>query len=289
MRVDGGVRLVADGEPLEVIGDPGERGVAAVLHAPDHAAKLLQVLARLPAARSAQLEGVRRFARAPRRAARTAPSDRPSAASAARRAGARRGRADPRRRAVRSGGTASALRIAPARCRRQRARRRVRQAHDPRAQQRRGAQVRQRIGEIAQQRDGVLDFVGVEEAESFVDVGRDAAALERRLELAMAVARAKQDSDVRRPRRARDAGRAIAHGRAPIADATISSATASAARLHGVAGDRAIRRSGGSGSSARSASGYRRRHRPETDRFPIAERVARAPLASPRRSPRTRR
>ena len=56
-------------------------------------------------------------------------------------------------------------------------------------------------------------FVGVEEAETFVDVGRHAAPLERRLELAMAVARSEQNGDVRRLGRPADAGRAIAHRR----------------------------------------------------------------------------
>ena len=90
----------------------------------------------------------------------------------------------------------------------------VRQPDHPRPQQRRGPQIRQRIGEVAQQRHRVLDFVGVEETESFVDVGRDAAAIERRLEIAMAVARAEQDRDVGRPRLARDAGHTIADHRA---------------------------------------------------------------------------
>ena len=49
MRVDRGVRFVADREPLEMVGDAGERRVAAVLNAADHAAQLLQVLARLHA------------------------------------------------------------------------------------------------------------------------------------------------------------------------------------------------------------------------------------------------
>src|SRR5438477_8220258 len=54
-RVDRGVRLVADGEPLQMIGNPRERRVAAILRAADHRAQLLQVLARLPPPRPAEL------------------------------------------------------------------------------------------------------------------------------------------------------------------------------------------------------------------------------------------
>ena len=50
---------------------------------------------------------------------------------------------------------------------------RVGQADEPRPQERRGAQVRRRLGQESQQRDDVLDLVGVEEAEPLVDVGRD--------------------------------------------------------------------------------------------------------------------
>ena len=112
------------------------------------------------------------------------------------------------------GGRIGRSRIASADLRPSRCNRRVRQPHDARPQERRGAQIRRGIGQIAQQRHRVLDFVGVEEAQPLVDVGRHAAPLERLLELAVAVARAEQDRDVGRPRGARDAGRPIAHGRA---------------------------------------------------------------------------
>ena len=87
----------------------------------------------------------------------------------------------------------------------------IRQPHEPRSQERRRAQIRFRRGEIAHQRRQILDLVGVEEAQSLVDVGRQPARFERLLELAMRIARAEQDRDVARPRLARDAGIAIAH------------------------------------------------------------------------------
>ena len=58
---------------------------------------------------------------------------------------------------------------------------------------------------IADQRDHILDLVGVEEAEPLVDVGRDAARLERALELA--VARASGTGSRCRPARPRAARR----------------------------------------------------------------------------------
>ena len=56
----------------------------------------------------------------------------------------------------------------------------VRQPHEARSQERGGAQVRRRVGQVAQQREHVLDLVGVEEPEALVDVGRDAAPLRAR-------------------------------------------------------------------------------------------------------------
>ena len=81
---------------------------------------------------------------------------------------------------------------------------------EPRSGKGRGAQVRRRRRQEADQRDQVLDLVGVEEAEALVDVGRDAARLERPLELAVRVARAEQDRDVAGRRRGAAAGVAIA-------------------------------------------------------------------------------
>src|SRR5439155_1414287 len=72
-------------------------------------------------------------------------------------------------------------RIGTDECRRQiasqRRNRRVGQPHDSRPQQRGRAKVRKRIGEVAQNGEGVLNFVGVEEAEAFVDVRGNAASL----------------------------------------------------------------------------------------------------------------
>ena len=64
---------------------------------------------------------------------------------------------------------------------------------------RRCSQIGRRIGQVSQQGQHVLDLVRVEEPQPFVDIRRDAALLERLLELAMALARAKQNRDVSRP------------------------------------------------------------------------------------------
>ena len=61
-RVDDGIRFVAERELFQVVGDPRERRVAAVLNAADERPQLLQILARLPAPRAACLERVRRLA-----------------------------------------------------------------------------------------------------------------------------------------------------------------------------------------------------------------------------------
>ena len=58
--------------------------------------------------------------------------------------------------------------------------RRVRQAHESRPEESRGAQIRRGICQKPDERGEILDLVGVEEAEPLVDVGRDAVRLERR-------------------------------------------------------------------------------------------------------------
>ena len=60
------------------------------------------------------------------------------------------------------------------------------------------AQIGERVGQIPEQGQHVLDFVRVEESESLVDVRRQATTLEGCFELAMAFARAKEDRDVAR-------------------------------------------------------------------------------------------
>ena len=66
----------------------------------------------------------------------------------------------------------------------------------------------------ASEREHVLDFVGVEEAQALVDVVRHAAPRQRRLEQAVALARAEQHGDVAGADRPPHAGVAIADGRA---------------------------------------------------------------------------
>ena len=150
----------------EVIDDAAERGVAAILNPPDERADLLQVLACLP---------VRPGRRSPRRtptrpardrAALTAAADRPAPART-RHVGARERQtplivgADELRR---SPPAASASMSAADEPRRQPLERLVRQPDEPRAQKRRRVQLRLRPGEERQQREHVLDLVGVEEA-----------------------------------------------------------------------------------------------------------------------------
>ena len=59
--VDGRVRFIADGEPLDMSGNPRERRVTAVLESTNHRAQLLQVFARLSIPRSFELRAVRRL------------------------------------------------------------------------------------------------------------------------------------------------------------------------------------------------------------------------------------
>ena len=80
-------------------------------------------------------------------------------------------------------------------------------AHESRAKPGGRAQVRRRLGQVPQQRQHVLDLVGVEEPEPLVDVGPQPARLERVLELAVALAGPEQDGDVAGPDRPRHAGR----------------------------------------------------------------------------------
>ena len=60
-RIDDGIRLVTDGEVIEVRDDALERAVAAILNPANDGADLLQVLARLGEARASQLDRVRRL------------------------------------------------------------------------------------------------------------------------------------------------------------------------------------------------------------------------------------
>ena len=88
----------------------------------------------------------------------------------------------------------------------------IRQTDHARSQERRGRQLRFGPREKRQQREHVLDLVGVEEPEALVDVERHTAARERLLEQAMALTRPKQHGDVARAGGAPDAAVAIAHG-----------------------------------------------------------------------------
>ena len=89
----------------------------------------------------------------------------------------------------------------------------VGQPHEPRPEKRRGPEIRRRLRQKSQQRDRVLNLGRVEEAEPLVDVGRNAATLERRLELAMAFPRSEQDADVGGLGRTPDAGLPIPNRR----------------------------------------------------------------------------
>ena len=89
----------------------------------------------------------------------------------------------------------------------------VREPDEARPEKRRCAQIRGGIGQVAQHGYGILDLVGLEEAEPLVDVGRHTAAFERSLELPVALAGTEQDGDVRRLCRANDAGPLVPNGR----------------------------------------------------------------------------
>ena len=91
----------------------------------------------------------------------------------------------------------------------------IREADESRPQKRRRAQVGRRIGEKPDQRHRVLRLVGVEEAQSLVDVGGNRPPLELALELPMAGARPEQDPDIARPRPPR-------HPRLAVADAVLA-------------------------------------------------------------------
>jgi hypothetical protein len=81
---------------------------------------------------------------------------------------------------------------------------------ETRTQQRSRTHVGQRVGEIPQKCEHVLDFVGIEKAKALVDIRADATLLERRLELTVRVAGPEQDSDIGRRHPARNAGRLVA-------------------------------------------------------------------------------
>ena len=90
----------------------------------------------------------------------------------------------------------------------------VRDPHESRSQPGGRAKIRERIGQVPQQRQDVLDLVGVEEPEALVDVRRQTVPLERLLELAVALARAEEDRDVSGPDRPSHAGRSVTNERA---------------------------------------------------------------------------
>ena len=212
-RIDRGVRFVADRQPIEMLGDAPERRVAAVLDAPHEPAQLLQILPRLEVPRPAKLVASRRSSRESRRAARPASHDPPRQPARDRRA---------QRAPAPSGLRHPARRTPPARPARpppsaSRGASRLTPSSDSRTrrERRNAAARRSDVGSARNLSSATASWisVGVEEAEALVDVRRDAATLERRLELAMALARPEQDADVRRPGRTPDAGLAIADRR----------------------------------------------------------------------------
>jgi hypothetical protein len=87
----------------------------------------------------------------------------------------------------------------------------VRQPYETRAQEGSVPKIRGRIREVAEGREHVLDLVGVEEPQPFVDVRRDASGLEGRLECLMPFSRPEQDADVARPDPPGESRLAIAH------------------------------------------------------------------------------
>jgi hypothetical protein len=203
--------VVARGERVEMVGDPRQRRVPAVLNAAHEAADLLQVLASLLAAWTAELEGVRALVDdlldQIRRWNAVDAAD-PVAHMAARvredvgvlriERGHGRGRVARKKR----GGQV----------RRERRKRAVRQPDEAGAQQRRRADVRHRSRQVPQQRDDVLCFVRVEEPEPLVDVCGHSAKLQLLLELAMARTRPEEDCDVSGLRAPGDSGGSIPHG-----------------------------------------------------------------------------
>ena len=90
----------------------------------------------------------------------------------------------------------------------------IRNPHDTRAEKRGSTQIGERIGQVPEQADCILNLIGVEEAKAFVHIGPHAAAIERRLIFTVAVARSEQDCDIGRPNRPREAGRTIPYRRA---------------------------------------------------------------------------
>ena len=153
LRVDRRVRLVADGELLEVVGDARQRRVAAVLEPPHHRPELLEVLARLTTRRAAQFEGVRGLAAGSRPAA---PHGGSRSTHDSQRGTAPRSRAQHRAvvgvEAASSAGGERRREDGVGESRRQRRDAGIRQPDDARPEQRGGPQVRHRVGEIAQQR-----------------------------------------------------------------------------------------------------------------------------------------
>ena len=90
--------------------------------------------------------------------------------------------------------------------------RRIGHPHEARSEKRRRAKIRRGPRQEPNQRRDVLDLVRVEKAQTLVDVRRDPAQLQLAFELAMARARSEQDGDVARSRGARHARLPIAHG-----------------------------------------------------------------------------
>ena len=318
-RVDRRVRLVADRQLVEMIGDAGQRRVAAVLKSGHHAAKLLQVLPRLRPVRSSRLECVGRFGEQQIDQSQSATVDPRTAASADRRAKPRQHSSivlgeEPGLRPTLSGSApaGSCSRIAAA----SEGASDATPASDRRTiRDRSSAAARRfdmRIREVAEQRHDVLHFVRVEKTESLVDVGRHAARARALSRIRGGCRAIETGRDVCRPRR-REPGRSfVANRRAALEEAGDLGGHAIGCRVHRVGHDQPERRRAASCSASignRSCRLYRNASlrsgafsiastdvvderqelgcRPEADRDGPARVAVR--LAARRRSPRLRR
>ena len=177
-----------------MIGNPRERGIAAVLRAPNQPAELLEVFVRLHPPRAAQFVCIRRF---PQHGIDELGGRHP---------------VDPRQPPGHAGaqsiehlpnfvterfacwrplgglGTAWLGEDGGGDGWRQARKGGIRNPHDTRAQKRGSTQIRERIGQVPEQADCILNLIGVEEAKAFVHIGPHAAAIERRLIFTVAVA-----------------------------------------------------------------------------------------------------
>ena len=286
-----------------MVGDPRERRVAAILDAADHAAQLLEVLARLPAARPRELEGVRRFAQhRVEQFRRRQPID----------------PRQPRGTAARSRSRTRPIFVVE----HARRRRRVGAEHAPRPSSgaepgavRRPTGARGANGGTPRRADPRADRPGIAAARRRPESRPrrkipalcrrrwHAAPFERGLELAVAVARTEQDGDVRGAGFAADAGRPVPDRRArQQPDDLVGHALRR--RLHRVADDEATARIGRlARRGVLQRCGPSQRRRPSRspriagiDRKPIALAIPKRVAASGsrralgrRRSPRTHR